>query len=57
MQPDIIVVIPAYNEGPRLAQTLESIASTHTTTARMDVAPEAAQLTAAWSATIERQAI
>ena len=37
MQPDISVVIPAYNEGPRLAQTIDSIASTRTTTARVEV--------------------
>ena len=37
MQPDISVVIPAYNEGPRLAHTVESIASNRSTTARVEV--------------------
>lgn len=37
MAPDISVVIPAHNEGPRLAQTLQSIAETRSTRARVEV--------------------
>ena len=37
MQPDISVVIPARNEGPRLAATIDSIASTRTTRARVEI--------------------
>jgi glycosyltransferase involved in cell wall biosynthesis len=35
--PDISVVVPAYNEGPRLASTIESIAASRTTNARVEV--------------------
>lgn len=34
---DISIVIPAYNEGPRLAETIASIASTRSTNARIEV--------------------
>lgn len=37
MQPDISVVIPARNEGPRLATTIDSIASTRTTRAIVEI--------------------
>jgi glycosyltransferase involved in cell wall biosynthesis len=37
VKPDISVVIPAYNEGPRLAQTIESIAGSRTTNARVEI--------------------
>lgn len=37
MQPDISVVIPARNEGPRLAATIDSIASARSTRARVEV--------------------
>jgi glycosyltransferase involved in cell wall biosynthesis len=54
--PDISVVIPAHNEGPRLAQTIQSIASTRVTDARVEVViaddcstdDPGAHLTAAW---------
>jgi glycosyltransferase involved in cell wall biosynthesis len=35
--PDISVVMPAHNEGPRLAGTIESIAETRTTRARVEI--------------------
>jgi len=34
---DISIVIPAYNEGPRLAQTIQSIATARSTDARIEV--------------------
>jgi GT2 family glycosyltransferase len=34
---DISVVIPVHNEGPRLAETILSIARTRTTRARVEV--------------------
>jgi glycosyltransferase involved in cell wall biosynthesis len=37
MQPDISVVIPAHNEATRIVDTLDSIASTRATTARVEV--------------------
>jgi glycosyltransferase involved in cell wall biosynthesis len=37
MPADISVVIPAHNEGPRLAQTISSIAETRTTDARTEI--------------------
>jgi glycosyltransferase involved in cell wall biosynthesis len=37
MRPDISVVIPARNEGARLAATIDSIASTRTTRAKVEV--------------------
>ena len=37
MRPHISVVIPARNEGPRLAATIDSIASARTTDARVEV--------------------
>lgn len=37
MPPDISVVIPAHNEGPRLAGTIDSIASTRATRARVEI--------------------
>lgn len=37
MPPEISVVIPAYNEGPRLASTIESIASARSTDAEVEV--------------------
>lgn len=37
MRPDISVVIPAHNEGARLAGTIDSIASTRTTGARVEI--------------------
>jgi glycosyltransferase involved in cell wall biosynthesis len=37
MPPDISVVIPAHNEGPRLASTIDSIASTRTTRAQVEI--------------------
>ncbi len=37
MRPDISVVIPAHNEGARLAGTIDSIASARTTDARVEI--------------------
>jgi glycosyltransferase involved in cell wall biosynthesis len=37
MQPDISVVIPAHNEGPRLVRTIDSIAGTRSTNARVEI--------------------
>jgi len=56
MRPDISVVIPAHNEGARVAATIDSIASSRVTTARVQVViaddrsadDPAAHLRAAW---------
>jgi glycosyltransferase involved in cell wall biosynthesis len=37
MRPDISVVIPAHNEGARLAATIDSLASTRATKARVEI--------------------
>jgi len=37
MRPDISVLIPAHNEGPRLADTIESLAAARTTNARLEI--------------------
>jgi len=37
MRPDISVAIPAHNEGPRLAATIDSIAAARTTDARVEI--------------------
>jgi glycosyltransferase involved in cell wall biosynthesis len=37
MRPDISVVMPAYNEGARLADTIDSIASSRATNARVEI--------------------
>ncbi|MGO8882961.1 MAG: glycosyltransferase [Streptosporangiaceae bacterium] len=37
MRPDVSVLIPAHNEGPRLAATIDSLAAARTTKARLEI--------------------